>query len=57
MLYEAIAGRPAFPATSQASLIAAILKDDPPLLSTLQPVTPAALDLRTCGRSEKTLAA
>ena len=50
MLYEAIAGKPAFTAASQASLIAAILKEEPPALSTLQPVVPPPLDrvVRKC---------
>jgi len=50
VLYEAIAGKAAFRAGSQASLIAAILKEEPPPLSTEQPVTPAALDrvVRKC---------
>jgi len=50
VLYEVIAGKPAFQASSQASLIAAILKEEPPPLSTLQPLMPAALDrvVRKC---------
>ena len=50
VLYEAIAGKAAFQAGSQASLIAAILKEEPPALSTLQPTMPAALDrvVRKC---------
>jgi eukaryotic-like serine/threonine-protein kinase len=50
VLYEAISGKPAFTAASQASLIAAILKEEPPALSTLQPLMPAALErvVRKC---------
>jgi Tol biopolymer transport system component/predicted Ser/Thr protein kinase len=50
VLYESIAGQAAFQAGSQAGLIAAILKEEPAPLSTLQPVTPAALDrvVRKC---------
>ena len=44
VLYEMIAGRKAFEGTSQASLMGAILKDQPPPISSLQPVSPAALD-------------
>ena len=43
MLYEAISGKPAFAAASQASLIAAILKEEPAALSEIQPLMPAAL--------------
>jgi serine/threonine protein kinase len=50
VLYELIAGKPAFVAGSQASLIASILKEEPPPLSTMQPMLPAALDrlVRKC---------
>jgi Tol biopolymer transport system component len=44
MLYEMVTCRKAFEGKSQASLIAAILEHDPPPLSTLQPLTPPALD-------------
>ena len=43
-LYEAVAGRRAFDGRSPASLIAAILKDEPRPLSELQPLTPPALE-------------
>ena len=48
--YEMVSGQRAFQAESQASLIGAILKDDPPVLSTLQPMTPRSLDrvIRQC---------
>ena len=49
-LYEAVAGRQAFEGRSPASLIAAILKDEPRSLSELQPLTPPALErvVRVC---------
>ena len=49
-VYEMATGQRAFAGDSQASLIGAILKDDPPPVSQLQPVTPAALDyiVKTC---------
>lgn len=50
VLYEMLTAKKAFEGKSQASLIAAILEREPPLVSTIQPVTPAALDhvVRTC---------
>jgi len=50
VLYEMITGRKAFEGASQASLIAAILAREPPPLSSLQPLTPPAVDriVRTC---------
>ena len=49
-LYEMATGRKAFFGTSQASLISAILSADPPSISTLQPMTPPALErvVKTC---------
>jgi Tol biopolymer transport system component len=44
VLYEMITGRKAFTSKSRASLIGAILRDDPPAISTIQPMTPPALD-------------
>src|SRR5882672_6331659 len=44
VLYEVATGRKAFQGNSQASLIAAILTSEPPPLSTLQPLTPPALE-------------
>jgi eukaryotic-like serine/threonine-protein kinase len=44
LVYEMATGKRAFGATSQASVIGAILKDDPPPISSLQPMTPPALD-------------
>src|SRR5450432_1153091 len=50
VLYEMATGKKAFAAPSQASLITAIMSADPPSISSLQPMTPAALDrvVRTC---------
>src|SRR3984893_14858682 len=44
VVYEMATGRRAFEGKSQASVIGAILKDDPPPISSLQPMTPPALD-------------
>jgi hypothetical protein len=47
MVYEMLTGKRAFAGKSQASVIASILKDEPPPMSTLQPpekMTPPALD-------------
>lgn len=50
ILYELVTGKKAFEGGSQASLIGAILRDEPPPLSTLQPLSPPALDalVATC---------
>lgn len=50
LLYEMITGRRAFDGKSRTSLIAAIVDRDPPPISLLQPLAPAALDrlVRTC---------
>lgn len=50
LLYEAATGRMPFPGKTQASVIAAILASDPPLMSSLQPLTPVGLErvVRTC---------
>src|ERR1700730_16519203 len=50
VVYEMLTGRKAFEGKSQASLIGAILKDQPPALSTGQPLAPPALDriVQTC---------
>ena len=50
VVYEMVTGKKAFEGTSRASLIAAILDRDPPAPSTLQPITPPALDrvVRKC---------
>src|SRR6202163_674366 len=44
VVYEMATGRKAFAGKSQASVIGAILKTDPPPMSSLQPMTPPALD-------------
>jgi Tol biopolymer transport system component len=50
VLYEMATGRKAFAGTSQASLISAIMKEEPAPIAALQPMTPPALDrvVRTC---------
>jgi len=50
VLYEMATGKKAFSGTSQASLISSIMKEDPAPISTIQPMTPPALDrvVRTC---------
>src|SRR5579863_1539544 len=50
VFYELITGQRAFEGSTQASLIAAILKDQPRPVSELQPVSPKALDrvVQTC---------
>src|SRR5438309_626903 len=44
VVYEMATGKRAFEGKSSASVIGAILKDDPPPISSLQPTTPPALD-------------
>jgi len=50
VLYEMATARKAFSAASQASLITAIMSSEPPSISTVQPMSPPALDrvIRTC---------
>src|SRR5262249_6956266 len=50
VIYEMATGKKAFSGTSQASLISSIMKDDPAPVSTLVPMTPAAIDrlVKTC---------
>jgi Tol biopolymer transport system component len=50
VLYEMVTGRKAFTGKSQASLLGAIMKDEPPPVSQVQATTPPALDhlVRTC---------
>ena len=50
VLYEMVTGRRAFEGKSQASLISAIMSSDPPPVTTLQTMTPPALDhvVRMC---------
>ena len=44
VLYEMLTGKKAFEGKSQASLIGAILKDEPPPISRVQPVSPHSFD-------------
>ena len=44
LLFEMLTGRPAFEGKTRASLLGAILKDEPPRVSALRPLAPAALD-------------
>jgi Tol biopolymer transport system component len=44
MLYEMITGRKSFESSSQASLIAAVMSENPPPVSTMQPMASPALD-------------
>ncbi len=50
ILYEMTTGRRAFSGASRASLITAILSGEPPSISSIQPMTPPALDrvVKTC---------
>jgi Tol biopolymer transport system component len=50
VLYEMATGKKAFLGTSQASLIGAILKDEPAPISTIEPMSPPGLDriIKTC---------
>jgi len=50
VLYEMVSGRRAFPGKSQISVASAILEKEPEPISTLQPLTPPALDraIRVC---------
>src|SRR4029077_7541336 len=49
-LYEMVTGHRAFPGRSQLSVASAVLEKDPEPISTLQPLTPPALDraIRRC---------
>jgi eukaryotic-like serine/threonine-protein kinase len=44
VLFEMATGRKAFSGATQASLISAIMKDEPPPVSSVSPLAPAALD-------------
>jgi hypothetical protein len=50
VLYEMATGKKAFTGSSQASLISAILRDEPQPISQVQPMTPPAFDrvVKTC---------
>src|SRR5713101_3992340 len=54
LVYEMATGKRAFEGKSQASVIGAILKDDPPPMSSLQPMTPPAVDrvVKKCLRKD-----
>ncbi len=47
VLYEMVTGKRAFEGKSQASLISAIMKDEPQAISSSQPLTPPALEWTT----------
>lgn len=50
VLYEMVTGKRAFDGKTTASVIAAVLERDPPPISTVQPMSPPALDrvVKTC---------
>jgi len=50
VLYEMATGKKAFSGASQASLISSIMSSDPPSISSIQPMSPVALDrvVKTC---------
>jgi serine/threonine protein kinase len=50
VLYEMVTGRKAFSGTTQASLIGSILHQQPPSITSIQPLSPPALDriVQTC---------
>jgi serine/threonine protein kinase/Tol biopolymer transport system component len=50
VLYEMVAGKKAFAGKTQASVLGAILKEEPPPLSTIEPLTPLLVDhiVRRC---------
>ena len=50
LLYEMVTGRKAFEGKSQASLISSIMAGTPPPITSLQPMTPPALErvIKTC---------
>ena len=50
VLYEMLTGKPAFDGKTHASLISAILNDEPPPIAARQPLTPPSLDhlVRRC---------
>src|SRR5262249_6837997 len=50
LLFEMLTGRTAFAGKTRASLLGAILKDEPPRVSQLQPLSPVSLDriVSTC---------
>jgi hypothetical protein len=44
LLFEMLTGKTAFEGKTRASLLGAILKDEPPRVSTVQPIVPVALE-------------
>src|SRR6201998_3623275 len=54
VMYEMASGKKAFEGESQASLIAKIVENDPPPISSLKPMTPPALDrvVKKCLRKD-----
>src|SRR5271169_4895004 len=54
VVYEVATGKKAFEGKSQASVISAIMSSDPPPMSSLQPMTPPALDrvVKKCLRKD-----
>jgi Tol biopolymer transport system component/predicted Ser/Thr protein kinase len=50
VLYEMATGKKAFSGATQASIVSSILRDEPPPISQVQPMSPPALDrvVRTC---------
>jgi Tol biopolymer transport system component len=54
VFYEMVTGRKAFTGRSAASLMGAILRDDPPPVASLQPLAPAGLErvVKTCLEKE-----
>src|SRR5258708_305800 len=55
VVYEMATGKRAFEGKSQASVIGAIMSSDPPPMSSLQPMTPSALDrvVKKCLRKDR----
>ena len=54
VLYEMATGKKAFSGPSQASLIGSILRDEPPPISAIQPMTPPALTASSRRASPRT---
>ena len=56
VVYEMATGKKAFEGKSHASLISAIMSSEPPPISSLQPMTPPALDrvVKTCLAKDRT---
>jgi serine/threonine protein kinase len=58
LVFEMLTGRPAFAGKTRASLLGAILKDEPPPVSIVQPIAPRSLDrvVATCLAKDPTIA-